>query len=162
MADFSREEVIETYERYVEVRHRVEAGELGWDALAAFFSDDAVFIDPAWGRVEGIDEIRKFLAESMQGLDDWDFPHLWTMVDGNRLLARWTNRLPGSRPDGSRYEAPGYSLMIYAGDGKFSYEEDLLNMTHIGELMRDSGWKPKVAMNVPPRQPIRRPFDGES
>ena len=78
------------------------------------------------------------------------------------MLARWTNRLPGSRPDGSRYEAPGYSLMIYAGDGKFSYEEDLLNMTHIGELMRDSGWKPKVAMNVPPRQPIRRPFDGES
>ncbi|MFP8880481.1 MAG: nuclear transport factor 2 family protein [Myxococcota bacterium] len=162
MAEFSREEVIETYERYVEARHRVESGELGWDALAAFFSDDAVFIDPAWGRVEGIDEIRKFLAESMQGLDDWDFPHLWTMVDGNRLLARWTNRLPGSRPDGSRYEAPGYSLMIYAGDGKFSYEEDLLNMTHIGELMRDSGWKPKVAMNVPPRQPIRRPFDGES
>lgn len=162
MTNFAREEVTGTYERYVETRRRVEAGELGWDALAAFFTDDAVFIDPAWGRVEGIDEIRNFLAESMQGLDGWDFPHHWTMVDGNRLLARWTNRLPGERADGSRYEAPGYSLMIYAGDGKFSYEEDLLNMTHIGELMRDSGWKPNGVMNVPPSHPIRRPFDGES
>jgi ketosteroid isomerase-like protein len=162
MTDFSREEVVDTYERYVETRQRVEAGDLGWDALAAFFTEDAVFIDPAWGRVEGIAEIQKFLAESMQGLDDWDFPHHWTMVDGNRLLARWTNRLPGKRDDGSRYEAPGYSLMIYAGEGKFSYEEDLLNMKHIGELMRDSGWKPKGAMNLPPTQPIRRPFDGES
>ena len=101
-------------------------------------------------------------GESMAGLEDWDFPHQWSMVDGNRLLARWMNRLPGRRADGSRYEAPGYSLMIYAGDGRFSYEEDLLNMTHIGELFRDSGWKPTGEMNAPPRQPVRRPFDGES
>jgi ketosteroid isomerase-like protein len=159
---FAREEIMSAYESYLETRRRVEAGELSWDALAGFFTDDAVFIDPAWGRVQGVEAIRNFLAESMAGLEDWDFPHQWSMVDGNRLLARWMNRLPGRRADGSRYEAPGYSLMIYAGDGKFSYEEDLLNMTHIGELFRDSGWKPTGDMNAPPRQPVRRPFDGES
>lgn len=162
MTSYPREEILGAYEAYVATRRRVEARELPWDALADYFTEDAVFIDPAWGRVEGIDEIRTFLSESMAGLEDWDFPHQWTMIDGDRLIARWLNRLPGSRPDGSRYEAPGYSLMIYAGNGKFSYEEDLLNMTHVGELFRDSGWKPGAELNAPPRNPIRRPFDGES
>ena len=70
----SEQEIRATYERYVATRDRVEAGELGWDALAAFFTDDATFIDPAWGRVEGIAAIREFLVESMVGLEDWEFP----------------------------------------------------------------------------------------
>ena len=151
----SEQEIRSTYERYVETRGRVEAGELGWDALAAFFTDDATFIDPAWGRIEGIAEIRKFLVESMEGLEDWEFPHEWSMVQGDRLIARWQNRLPGRRADGSRYEAPGYSLMVYAGEGRFRYEEDLLNMVHVGELIRESGWKPGPTCNAPPRNPRR-------
>ena len=161
MSKFSADEIRATYERYVATRDRVEAGEEAWDALAAFFTDDAVFIDPAWGRVEGIAEIRTFLVESMLGLEDWEFPHQWTMVDGDRLIARWLNRLPGQRPDGTFYEAPGYSFMVYAGDGRFSYEEDMLNMAHVNELIRESGWKPTGEFNLPPRQPARRPFDGE-
>lgn len=155
MPPYPPEEIRATYQRYVETRGRVEAGELPWDALAAFFTDDATFIDPAWGRVEGIDEIRKFLVESMVGLDDWEFPHEWSMVDGDRLIARWQNRLPGRRADGTYYEAPGYSFMVYAGNGQFSHEEDLLNMVHIGEIIRESGWKPPAGFNAPPRNPRR-------
>jgi ketosteroid isomerase-like protein len=155
MPNFSPDEIRKTYERYVETRDRVEAGELGWDALAAFFTDDATFIDPAWGRIEGIEAIREFLVESMAGLEDWEFPHEWSMVDGDRLIARWHNRLPGRRADGTPYQAPGYSLMVYAGDGRVSYEEDLLNMVHVGELIRESGWKPSGAFNAPPRHPRR-------
>jgi ketosteroid isomerase-like protein len=149
------EEILETYQRYVETRSRVEAGELPWDGLAAFFTEDATFIDPAWGRVEGIAAIREFLVESMRGLEDWEFPHEWAMVDGDRLIARWQNRLPGRRPDGTPYEAPGYSYLVYAGEGRFSYEEDLLNMVHVGELIRESGWKPSSEFNAPPRNPRR-------
>ena len=151
----SEEEIRATYERYVATRDRVEAGELGWDALAAFFTDDATFIDPAWGRVEGIAAIREFLVESMVGLEDWEFPHEWAMVQGDQLISRWQNRLPGRRGDGSFYEAPGYSLMTYAGDGRFSREEDMLNMIHVGELIRESGWKPGSGFNAPPRNPRR-------
>jgi ketosteroid isomerase-like protein len=151
----SEEEIRTTYERYLETRNRVERGELGWDALADYFTDDATFIDPAWGRVEGIEEIRKFLSASMLGLDDWSFPHEWSMVQKDRLIARWQNRLPGQRGDGSYYEAPGYSMMVYAGNGKFSYEEDLLNMVHVNELIKESGWRPTGPMNLPPRKPRR-------
>lgn len=155
MASFPREEVQAAYARYLEARRRVEAGELGWDSLADFFTEEATFIDPAWGRVEGIDAIRSFLVESMAGLEDWSFPHEWTAVEGNRLVARWWNRLPGRRADGSPYQAPGLSIMEYAGAGRFSYEEDLLNMVHVLELIRESGWKPPANFNPPPRQPRR-------
>jgi ketosteroid isomerase-like protein len=148
-------EILATYQRYVDTRNRVEKGELPWDALAGFFTDDATFIDPAWGRIEGIQAIRRFLVDSMAGLEDWEFPHEWAMVDGDRLIARWQNRLPGRRADGTPYQAPGYSFLRYAGGGRFSYEEDLLNMVHIGELIRESGWKPPAGFNPPPRTPRR-------
>ena len=92
---------------------------------------------------------------SMAGLDDWSFPHEWAMVEENRVVARWMNRLPGRRPDGSHYEVPGYSLMIYAGGGRFSHEEDTLNMVHVVEVMGECGWKPPLEFNMPPRNPRR-------
>jgi hypothetical protein len=95
------------------------------------------------------------MVESMAGLEGWVFPREWTVVEGNRLVSGWQNRLPGQRPDGSFYEAPGISILIYAGNGKFSYEEDLLNMVHVTELIRESGWKPGPDFNLPPREPRR-------
>jgi ketosteroid isomerase-like protein len=150
-----REEILETHERYLAARERAVAGEGGWDALAEFFTDDAVFIDPAWGRVEGIDAVRSFLAESMAGLEGWSFPQLWQMVEGDRLVTCWMNRLPGQRDDGSFYEAPGISILGYAGGGKFSREEDLLNMAHVTELIRESGWRPGPGFHAPPSRPVR-------
>ena len=49
----------------------------------------------------------------------------------------------------------GYSTLIYAGDGKFCYEEDLLNMAHFFEDMQESGWTPPASMGMPPRHPNR-------
>jgi ketosteroid isomerase-like protein len=151
----SREEILETYERYVSTRDRVEAGELGWQALADFFTEDATFIDPAWGRIEGRDAIRQFLEDSMAGLEGWTFPRQWTAVEGNLLVSGWQNRLPGQRVDGTPYEATGVSILAYAGDGCFSYEEDILNMVHVTELIRESGWKPGPGFQAPPARPKR-------
>jgi len=155
MADYPKEEILETLRRYIDVRGRIEAGELKWDALADFFTDDAAFVDPAWGRVDGRENIKKFFIESMEGLEEWTFPHEWEAVDGDRLVIGWQNRLPGKRPDGGYWQAPGVSRMIYAGDGKFSFEQDLLNMVHVFEIMKESGWKPTGRLNVPPNNPAR-------
>lgn len=150
-----REEVAATVERYCELRQRIERGEADWTDLADLFTDDVVFIDPAWGRVEGIDELRTFLSESMKGLEDWTFPIEFVAINGDNVVVKWIQRLPGTRSDGTPYVQSGSSTLIYAGNGKFRYEEDLLNMAHVLEDLSASGWRPRAGFNAPPAAPNR-------
>lgn len=148
-------EVRATVDAYVALRARIEDGDARWVDLAAFFTDDATYIDPAWGRIQGLDEIRTFLVDSMKGLEDWRFPIRFTAIEGDDVVTVWTQVLPGQRPDGRAYEQTGVSLLRYAGDGRFSYEEDLLNMTHVLEDLGASGWRPGEGFTSPPPDPAR-------
>jgi ketosteroid isomerase-like protein len=94
------EEALATYRQMVATRDRIEGGELPWSALAAFFTEDAVYIDSAWGRFEGLPAIKQFMEDSMAGLEDWRFPEEWTMADEDRVVSMWWNQLPGRRADG--------------------------------------------------------------
>jgi len=47
------------------------------------------------------------------------------------------------------------SILRYAGDGRFSYEEDLLNMAHVLEDLAASGWRPGPGFTPPPADPVR-------
>src|SRR5258708_3496107 len=91
-----RDEVEATVARYVDLRERIESGASTWLDLAAFFTDDIVYIDPAWGRVQGIDAVREFLVES-----------------------------------------------------------DCLNMAHVFEDLKASGWRPGPGFQMPPATPDR-------
>ena len=152
---YPREEIEATVERYVETRKVIDAGGASWSALAQYFTDDAVFIDPAWGRVTGIDEMKATVfGDAMVGLEEWTFPVEFYAIEGDNVLIKWKQLLPGKRPDGRNWEQSGVSTLVYAGNGKFSYEEDLLNMVHVFEDMRESKCKvPAVA--VPPKNPNR-------
>jgi limonene-1,2-epoxide hydrolase len=147
-------EVRATVDAYVELRGRIDAGDATWSDLATFFTDDAVYVDPAWGRVQGIEEIRSFVAESMRGLEDWSFPIRYTAVDGDEVVTVWDQVLPGSRNDRPLRQT-GVSLLHYAGDGRFDFEEDLLNMAHVLEDLATSGWQPGPGFVNPPRHPDR-------
>jgi ketosteroid isomerase-like protein len=152
---FPRDEIEATVERYLAVRERMDRGEGGWEELAALFTDDAVYIDPAWGLVEGIDAIREFLHDSMVGLEDWRFPVEWVAIDGDHVVVKWLQRLPGRRADGSHYDNSGVSLLTYAGGGRFSRGEDHLNMLHVNEVIGESGWRPGPGFALPPKHPRR-------
>ena len=69
----------------------------------------------------------------MVGLDDWRFPVEFTAIEGDNVLVKWTQVTPGKKADGSPYTQSGYSHLVYAGDGRFSYEEDCYNMVHVLE-----------------------------
>jgi len=151
-----RDEVQATVDRYIAVRDAVNRGEGGWEDLAQFFTDDAVFVDPAWGRVEGLDEMRRTVfGEAMRGLEDWQFPTEFSVIDGDDVVVKWLQVLPGTRPDGSPCVQSGYSTLVYAGDGKFCYEEDLLNMAHVFEDLAASGWTAPPELGIPPKHPDR-------
>ena len=157
MAELNERErqALESYRRYVLQRERCVTGEAPWSTIGAWFTEDAVFVDPAWGRVQGRDEITRYLDHSMAGFQGWTFPEEWTMVDGDRLVTYWWNRLPGSRADGSPYQAPAFSLLHHAGDGLFDYELDVLNIAEIGELIVESAWLPGPGMAIPGAHPDR-------
>lgn len=148
-------EVQATVDGYLALRDRIEAGDATWIDLAEIFTDDAVYIDPAWGRIQGIAQIREFLVESMRGLEDWRFPVSFAAIAGDDVVVAWRQVLPGRRADGRPYEQTGVSLMRYAGDGKFSFEEDLLNMAHVLEDLAASEWRPGPGFVAPPRYPNR-------
>jgi len=150
------EEVAAAVARYRELRAAIGRGEADWPALADLFTDDAIYIDPAWGRIQGRDEIRAFMVESMTGLEDWEFPIEFVAVDGDQVVVKWTQVLPGAKPDGERWTQSGVSTLLYAGGGRFSYEEDLLNMAHVLEDIVASGWTPGPGFTPPPAQPDRR------
>jgi ketosteroid isomerase-like protein len=149
------EEIQQVVADYVALRQRIEDGEADWPDLAELFTEDAVYIDPAWGRIEGRDEIRQFMHESMVGLEDWSFPVEYTAIDGDTVVIKWFQILPGTRADGSPYVQSGYSTLVYAGDGMFSYEEDVLNMAHVLEDLAASAWRPGPGFTAPPPAPDR-------
>jgi ketosteroid isomerase-like protein len=152
----SRDEVQAAFERYLAVRDGINAGNGTWADLAQFFTDDAVFIDPAWGRVEGLDEMNATVfGEAMVGLEEWTFPTEFFMIDGDNIVVKWWQVLPGTRADGQPYAQSGYSTLVYAGAGKFCYEEDLLNMAHVMEDVRESGFRFSPQTGAPPKNPNR-------
>lgn len=152
-----REEVAATIERYHELRRRIDDGlePDGFGALAEFYTDDAVYVDAAWGRLEGKETIARWLVDSMVGLGDWKFPIEFTAIEGDDVVVKWTQILPRTRPDGTPYTQSGYSRLRYAGNGRFSYEEDTYNMLHVLEDIAASGWEPTEPMNAPPAHPDR-------
>ena len=155
MDDHPRHEVEAAVAAYRELRQRIEDGAATWVDLADLFTDDAVYIDPAWGRIQGRDAIAEFLVESMTGLDDWSFPIELTAIEGDTVMVKWWQVLPGTRPDGGRWVQSGVSTLHYAGDGRFDYEEDLLNMAHVMEDLSASGWRPGEGFALPPPDPVR-------
>ena len=142
-------ELAATLERYLAFRDEVDAGDKPWSDLVEYFTDDAVFVDPAWGRIQGIDAIREFLIDSMTGIEDWTFPVDKVFVDGDEVVVKYRQVLPDGR------QQSAYTTLLYAGEGKFRYEEDVLNMVHVFEDLTASGWTAPPGMQLPPRAPDR-------
>ena len=76
-------------------------------------------------------------------------PIEFTAVSGNDVAVKWVQVLP----NGTRQS--GWSRLIYAGHGKFRYEEDQLNMAHVLEDISASGWQPGPGFSMPPAMPDR-------
>lgn len=153
----AREDVEAAVARYCDLRRRIEVPDdpATWADLADLFTEGAVYSDPAWGRIEGREAIREFMHDSMVGLDDWRFPVELTAIEGDDVVIKWTQILPGVDGDGRARTQSGFSRLVYAGDGLFSYEEDLLNMVQVMDDLRAVGWTVPEGFHFPPSDPDR-------
>lgn len=130
MGRFTRDEIVQAFEHYQEVAFA--AGQSGeWDQWADLFTPDARYIEHLYGTFEGREEIRTWITTTMA---QWpnsaftSFPVEWYTVDEERgwVIAHVWNRLedPG---DGSVFQEYNLSVFHYAGDGLWSFEEDVYN-----------------------------------
>lgn len=151
------DEVALAVERYLEIRNRLDRDGGDWGELAEVLTDDAVYVDCAWGRTEGKAAIAEFLRTAMVGIDFTNPVDFWA-ADGPRVLVKWRQVLPGRRSDGSRAQQSAVTTLLYAGDGRFRYVEDLLNVAHCVEDIISSGWQAGPGFHAPPENPDRN-FD---
>ena len=119
---FSEAEVRDAYDNFVAV------GDSGdWNAWADLHTVDGIWLEHHLGRFEGREAIRKGIVEVMaQAPVDMQFPVEWAMFDGNRVVFYPWQILP--HPTGGEdFRFGCVTILEYAGDGQFSYQEDLYN-----------------------------------
>lgn len=138
MPRFSREEIEEAFLRYRE-RAAAAATSGKWDEWAELFTEDAVYVEHHYGRFEGRDAIRSWINETMAaGLnkDMTSFPVRWYVIDEEQgwVVCSVANCMadPG---DGSAHEADSWTKLHYAGNGRFSYEEDMYNPNEFASMI---------------------------
>jgi len=132
MSSFPRDEVLSAFEVFLDMQERDD-----WEATIGTFTEDGVYNECHAGRMVGHDEIRAWLLPAMEPCKGWTYPERWRAIDGDHIAYGWLNRLPGQRPDGSYYEFMGTSVKVYAGDGLFSYHEDVYNMQTCIEVITE-------------------------
>ncbi|MFN7953603.1 MAG: nuclear transport factor 2 family protein [bacterium] len=145
MPEFPRREMEEMVERWLAANAEARAT-ANWALLAPFYTPDAVYtydIGPLHRLVaRGIDRIKETaLGADMMGFDNWSFPYLATVIDHvkGEVMARWTNRGPGKRPDGTFYECMGSSWFRYAGNYQWSEQIDLFDLSHVIAVVDELG-----------------------
>lgn len=112
-----------------------------WHDWAQFFTEDAVYVEHAMGTFNGRKEIYEWIVRTMSAplvQDIESFPVGWHVIDEERgwVIAQFGSRMrdPG---DGSTHETYCFTLLKYAGNGQWNYEEDIYNPAAMESMFRN-------------------------
>jgi predicted SnoaL-like aldol condensation-catalyzing enzyme len=123
---FPRAEVEAEFETYrARAALAVESGD--WDQWADQFTDDANYREHHYGYYRSQQEIRDWIKSVMQPFPTMEFPPSFALIDGNRVSTLIPNILPAPEGDDGYYGFDVNTILHYAGNGKWSFEEDVYN-----------------------------------
>jgi len=130
MGKWSREELEAAWARYQE--KVVEVGKTwDWASYANVFTEDATYHEHALGDMTGRDAIRDWIVSQMNmfpGSEMPVYPVPWYSIDVEKGWVIFKNVNTMKDPgDGSVHGAEVITVLHYAGDDKWSYEEDAYN-----------------------------------
>lgn len=104
---------------------RVGCVEEDWAAWVACFTDDVDYYDCFWGWFHGHDEVQLWIDAVMKGVPEVYTVLEWYRIDGDIVTFHCQNRRDNPHAEGPQhFDFPSLSILRYAGDGRFSSEED--------------------------------------
>ena len=129
MAKFSLAELRDALRIYNAARDQAcKTGD--WNVWADLFTDDAEYIEHAFGTFKGRERIREWITKVMAPFPSMTFPQDWVVFDEERgaIVFQCQNRLEHpTEANGAPFQFPNWTRLVYAGGGKFSSEEDVYN-----------------------------------
>lgn len=131
---FPAEEVAAEFLQYRK-RGEIAVATGDWDQWADQFTEDAQYREHHYGYFNGQDEIRAWIKGVMQPFPTMEFPVKWSVINGNRVNALIPNILPPPAGDDGYYGFDVHTILHYAGNGKWSYEEDVYSPKEAGEVV---------------------------
>ncbi|MEE2061368.1 nuclear transport factor 2 family protein [Rhodococcus artemisiae] len=127
---WSRDELEKAYADYRETVVRATRTR-DWNHYADQFTEDAKYVEHAYGTMNGREAIRKWVTRTMSsfpGSRMTSFPPSWYVIDEERGWVICEVQNPMEDPgDGTEHNAPNITILHYAGDGLWSYQEDAYN-----------------------------------
>lgn len=145
-----RAEVEAAVAAYLAHREQCNQGEVPWSTVIQFFTDDVEFVDAAWGRHVGRDAVARMMDEAMRGLEGFSYPTDVVAISGDDVLIKWRQVVTGLPGRAEPLEHTAVTILRYAGDGLFSFEEDVINVAAVGRDLLDAGWQPGADFVAPP------------
>jgi SnoaL-like protein len=138
---FTRDEIERAFQTFQDAAERsAKSGD--WREWSECFTEDADYYEHHYGRMKGREAIYQWIQSTMSepiNRDMRNFPIDWYVIDEDRgwvICSVWNEMDdPG---DGSLHREYNWTILHYAGDGKFSYEEDLYNPNEFGAMIK--GW----------------------
>ena len=129
MPRFTRQELKQALAVFNAARDR--ASETGdWNIWAELFTEDAHYIEHAYGEMHGREAIRAWIRDVMAPFPRMSFPQDWVVFDeeNGAIVFQCQNELPAPfDADGRAFAFPNWTRILYAGNGKFCSEEDVYN-----------------------------------
>jgi hypothetical protein len=129
------EAALEHYQQTV--RRAADTGD--WALFAGLFTPDADYNEHAYGRFSGRNRISQWVIATMTtfpGNAMVEFPVGWAVYDTERAwIVCEIRNVMGDPGDGSVHEAPNLTILHYAGENLFSYEEDVYNPMNFAAMV---------------------------
>lgn len=120
--EYSRDEVEQAWRQFV------AAGEAGdWNVWTELHTEDCVWVEHDLGTFKGHEAIRKAIHQVMAPVPMMRFPVEWHMIEGNRVVYYPWQELPDPANGGELYRFGCITILEYAGNGRWSYQEDVYN-----------------------------------
>jgi ketosteroid isomerase-like protein len=134
MPKFSRRELEQALEIFNEKRDA--ASRTGdWSIWASLFTEDADYIEHAYGEFKGRAAIEKWITDVMAPFPHMRFPQSWVVFDEETgtITMEVINLLDHPTQAGHEgFGFPNWTRLTYAGNGLFSREEDIYNPARDG------------------------------